>query len=280
MKKLLKIGLVLLMTFVLTGCIKMNVNVEVKEDLSISAGFEFLFSEDMISAYGNGMTTDQFLEQMKSQMKSESDSLNNVAFNNVSRTIDGKKYIGIESSKVEATAEEAKNAVKKETIDGEEKIVVTIPMEQLSENTDMGDLSSMGYSVDQMKALGVEMNMVIKMPGKAACNVGTVDGDTVTIDLLTLLANNSKEDIVITSSLSSGSNMMWIIGGVCVGALAGVAVYMFMKKKSKGTEEAPINETSEVIADNVVQEEVSVEEPVVEEPVETDETPTTDENQE
>ncbi|MFR1294917.1 MAG: LPXTG cell wall anchor domain-containing protein [Coprobacillus cateniformis] len=130
---------------------------------------------------------------------------------------------------------------------------------------DMSQLTSYGYSVEQMKKLGMEMNVVIKMPGKATSNVGTVDGNTVTVDLLDMMATGKSNDIIVSSELSGGGmdmSMIFIIVGVA--AIAGVVAFMLMKKKKENHEEvydgSPISKATE--------EKVVTEAPVVESDVE------------
>ena len=60
--------------------------------------------------------------------------------------------------------------------------------------------------------------------------VGTVDGNTVTVDLLDMMATGKSNDIIVSSELSGGGmdmSMIFIIVGVA--AIAGVVAFMLMK---------------------------------------------------
>lgn len=287
MKKFLKIFVVAIMAFALTGCIKMNVNVEIKEDLSMDAEIEMLFSDELLNSAG--MTVDQLVAQMEDEMNAEA-ALSNAKTSPISKTIDGASYSGVSVTGFAPTENLGMSEyLKKETVDGTERIVLTLPVEMFND-ADMMDVDSVGYSVSQMKTLGVEMNMNIKMPGKVTSTAGTVNGDTVTIDLLELMTTGANEDIVITSTPSSGSNMLLIVAGI-IAAVAVIAVIAFVVMKKKNNKEpetvemasVPVEEPTieEPVAEEVAVEEIKTEEPAVEEPVveETQETEESPEDQ-
>ena len=79
--------------------------------------------------------------------------------------------------------------------------------------------------VSSLKQHGLELTMIVNMPGKAKSNVGTVNGKTVTIDLLEVPSDVTE--FVISSG--SGSVLPWIIGGCAVIVAAGAAFVAFMK---------------------------------------------------
>lgn len=260
MKKIIKVFLTVMMVAVLTGCMKVNMNVEVQEDLTTKMNLEVLMEESLIKAQGEN--SDDVINSMKEEF-SDNEGLENVQVTSVTKTIDGNQWLGIN---VEGTAkkDDASVAVKKETVDGKEQIVLTLPMDEMNDEMDMSSLAAAGYSVDKLKALGMEMNVVIKMPGDVTCNVGTVKGDTVTIDLLELMASGKTDDIVVTAIPSSGMNMGLILGVVAVVAV--IAVVAVVLKKKKGNEQ-PVEEFVAPVQEEPVVEE-TVEEPVQEDVVE------------
>lgn len=242
MKKILKVLTMALMVFVLTGCMKISINVEVKTDKTMTMGMELLADEELFKT--SGMSADEYVKQMEDQIKS-SEGMENAKTTPIERTIDGSKWVGV-SVEGTATTDSTVKIVDKE-VNGKDGLELTLPMDSFNDEMDMSQLSSYGYSVEQMKKLGVEMNVVIKMPGKATSNVGTVDGNTVTVDLLDMMAKGKTNDIVVASELSSGGSdmtMIFIIVGVA--AIAGVVAFMLMKKKKQPQEEVydgtPISE--------------------------------------
>lgn len=263
MKKIIKVFLTVMMVAVLTGCMKMNMNVEVQEDLTTKVSMELLMEESLLKAQGEN--PEQAIESMKEEFV-DNEGLQDVKVTSVTKTIDGTQWLGIN---VEGTAkkDDTSVAVKKETVDGKEQIVLTLPMDDMNDEMDLSSLAAAGYSVDKLKALGMEVNAVIKMPGDVTCNVGTVKGDTVTIDLLELMASGKTDDIVVTAIPSSGMNIGLIFGVVAVVAV--IAVVAVVLKKKKGNEQpveefvAPVQE--EPVVEETVEESVQEEAPVEEE---------------
>lgn len=256
MKKILKFFVMIMMIIALTGCMKINMNVEVQSDLTTKMNMELLMEESLLTA--NGEDPDEAIKQMQEEILSE-DELKNAKVTPIDKTIDGSKWRGLSIEGIANTESDDSVTVKKETVDGKEKITLTLPMNEMSEEMDPSSLASMGYSVDQMKKLGMEMNVTIKMPGEATCNIGKVDGNTVTIDLLEMMTSGNSQDIVVTSEVSSGGfDMTMILVVVAIVVVIG-GVVIFMKKKKKTTEEVvetPINETTveETKIDPVVDE--------------------------
>lgn len=66
MKKLREILGLFLVTILLTGCVKMNMTIDVKSEEEIDFGIEYIFNETMLSQYGDG-------EDLSSQMKEMED---------------------------------------------------------------------------------------------------------------------------------------------------------------------------------------------------------------
>ena len=226
MKKLLKTLSLLLAVFLLTGCMKMTINLEVNADKSVNTSMDFLMEESALTA--SQMTKEEFVEQMKEQMLS-SEETKNVKVTSIEETINASNWVGVRMEGLASTADEMGVNITEETIDGKDCIVLKLPMEDLSQQMDSQLLQSADYSVDKMKALGLEMVINVKMPGKATSNVGTVDGQNVKIDLLELVSqSHATNEIVISSPKSAGMDMTFIFIGIVVFVLKN-------KKKTKQT---------------------------------------------
>lgn len=262
MKKLLKLICLMLMVTVLTGCIKMNVNVEVKADKTMTMGMELLIEESLLST--SGMTAEEWGEQMKEQILS-SDNAEDTKTTPISKTIDGVKWAGIN---VEYTGEDSESTsyITEKNIDGEDCLVLTLPMDDFNDQMDTSDLEAYGYSVSKLKDMGTEMSITIKMPAKVTSNVGEVNGDTVTIDLLDLMTSGATEDIVISSPLSSGSSMTYVLIGV--GAIAIVAIVLVILKKKKQPVQEEMAYTGQPLSQPEVQADHTMTEEVTQETVE------------
>ena len=125
--------------------------------------------------------------------------------------------------------------IQEETIDGKDCLVLRLPLENLSQQMNSEFSQTAGYSVDKMKALGLEMVMNIKMPGDVQSNVGTVDGQNVTIDLLELASQPPQEnEIVISSAKEASMDMTYVFVGIGILVVIGfIALILKNKKKTK-----------------------------------------------
>ena len=249
MKKLLKTLLLLLAVFLLTGCMKMTINLEVNADKSVNTSMDFLMEESALTA--SQMTKEEFVEQMKEQMLS-SEETKNVKVTSIEETINASNWVGVRMEGLTSTADEMGVNITEETIDGKDCIVLKLPMEDLSQQMDSQLLQSADYSVDKMKALGLEMVINVKMPGKATSNVGTVDGQNVKIDLLELVSqSHATNEIVISSPKSAGMDMTFIFIGI--GALVIIGIVVFVLKNKKKTKQTLIEDNIDSQLDQPVE---------------------------
>lgn len=249
MKKLLKTLSLLLAVFLLTGCMKMTINLEVNADKSVNTSMDFLMEESALTA--SQMTKEEFVEQMKEQMLS-SEETKNVKVTSIEETINASNWVGVRMEGLTSTADEMGVNITEETIDGKDCIVLKLPMEDLSQQMDSQLLQSADYSVDKMKALGLEMVINVKMPGKATSNVGTVDGQNVKIDLLELVSQfHATNEIVISSPKSAGMDMTFIFIGI--GALVIIGIVVFVLKNKKKTKQTLIEDNIDSQLDQPVE---------------------------
>lgn len=249
MKKLLKTLSLLLAVFLLTGCMKMTINLEVNADKSVNTSMDFLMEESALTA--SQMTKEEFVEQMKEQMLS-SEETKNVKVTSIEETINASNWVGVRMEGLTSTADEMGVKITEETIDGKDCIVLKLPMEDLSQQMDSQLLQSADYSVDKMKALGLEMVINVKMPGKATSNVGTVDGQNVKIDLLELVSqSHATNEIVISSPKSAGMDMTFIFIGI--GALVIIGIVVFVLKNKKKTKQTLIEDNIDSQLDQPVE---------------------------
>lgn len=265
MKKTLKRLSLIFVVFMLAGCMKINLNLEVKTDKSMAMNMDMLVEESLITS--NGLTTEQWIEQIK-QKALQNETMKDAKMKEISKTIDGKKWVGVSMSEISNNAQDI--MVKEKDIDGTKSLVLTLPMNTMKNqmgSSGLGDFGSAGYSISKMKDLGLEMNVSIKMPAKATTNVGKADGDTVTIDLLELLANGSTQDIVISSPVSAGFDMTIIFIVIGLAVIAGI-VLVILKTKKKPEEQTFVNEAPVAMEVEKIQESTeTVEEQTSTEPV-------------
>lgn len=185
MKKIIKLFILFLLIVTLTGCMKINVNMEVSTQ------------ESMLKTMGT--SKEEMGSSMEEQMLSEMDDAN---VEEVEKTIDGETWVGVFVTSEELYDIDIKEALEK---DGD-IITLTLPISDMIDEMDMDEIDDMGYSLDDLKASGLEMNFTIKMPWKVTSNVGEVNGDTVTIDLLEIMTENNNIEIKANTSQKVSSN--------------------------------------------------------------------------
>ena len=237
MKKHIKICILGMMLFILTGCMKVNTTIDIKSDLSMEMNVDYLMDESTISQYYG--TSEVAIAQMKDQLKKQNEDLDITKIKPLSKTIDGKEWFGITYSMVYEKGNK-KTMVHEEEVDGVDSIVFTIPLNESLVGQDAYDSSS----IAAMKAKGVELTIVVNMPANATSNYGVVNGKTVTIDLLELQSSGFHKNIVVTSAKSEFP-LGLVLGGIGAVVIIGAIVLVLRKKKpnSVPVEVSPMNET-------------------------------------
>lgn len=232
MKKILKVFTLLLTVFLLTGCMKMRMNFEVSSDKSVRSSMELLIEESALQA--SQMTKEDFVQQMEDEILSSPEG-QNAKVTAIDEIIDASQWVGVRIEGLTSTVDEMGINIQEETIDGKDCLVLRLPLENLSQQMNSEFSQTAGYSVDKMKALGLEMVMNIKMPGDVQSNVGTVDGQNVTIDLLELASQPPQDDeIVISSAKEASMDMTYVFVGIGILVVIGfIALILKNKKKTK-----------------------------------------------
>lgn len=232
MKKILKVFTLLLTVFLLTGCMKMRMNFEVSSDKSVRSSMELLIEESALQA--SQMTKEDFVQQMEDEILSSPEG-QNAKVTAIDEMIDASQWVGVRIEGLTSTVDEMGINIQEETIDGKDCLVLRLPLENLSQQMNSEFSQTAGYSVDKMKALGLEMVMNIKMPGDVESNVGTVDGQNVTIDLLELASQPPQEnEIVISSAKEASMDMTYVFVGIGILVVIGfIALILKNKKKTK-----------------------------------------------
>lgn len=226
MKNIKKLVACILTMFLLTGCMEMNMTIDVTNDASVTTSMRILAATQLLSA--TKVSEEDFLSGLKTQL---TDSGDQVQIEEIEESKSGMKYVGVKATNAATSAVSA--TVK------EGKLTVEIPFDDIkkileSNNLNADTLKKYGYTVDQLKGLGVSMTVVVNMPAKAQTNFGEAKGKTVTIDLLDLIAEDDTvvNTIIVTSDTSadSGKVISYVIYGVMAIAIA-VLVYLLVKSR-------------------------------------------------
>ena len=193
---------------------------------------ELLIEESALQA--SQMTKEDFVQQMEDEILSSPEG-QNAKVTAIDEMIDASQWVGVRIEGLTSTVDEMGINIQEETIDGKDCLVLRLPLENLSQQMNSEFSQTAGYSVDKMKALGLEMVMNIKMPGDVESNVGTVDGQNVTIDLLELASQPPQEnEIVISSAKEASMDMTYVFVGIGILVVIGfIALILKNKKKTK-----------------------------------------------
>ncbi len=248
MKKLQKLLAVFLAVFLLSGCFKYRIELTVDKEGNIDAKTTMLFKE--LSLTESGVDPDEFVDEQIQTSQAEDED---VKYEKVREEIDGESYVGFS-----ITGDEA--------IDLETKVennVITLEIPLKEEATEVTDI--IGGEEDEdidYGELGIEMLVIVNMPAKAESNVGTVDGNKVTINLLE--DSKTVDTAVITCKLPGSYTVVFVIGAI---VLAALAVFLYMKKGKKPAAPAPAPEAAPASAEPVFEPETAAAAPEAEKAV-------------
>lgn len=226
MKKQFKSLSLILLAFLLSGCMKMNMTLDVSGNGKVKTSVRMLASEDTLKT--SGMKESEFTQSLKKQFTKNN---KDVSAHVIKETHDGKKYIGVEASN--AMSSSIKAVVKNG------RVQVTIPMKTFTSaltdnNITSETLNNFNMNEESLKKNGVEMKLVFNMPDKAKSNIGEIKGNKVTVDLLhEILKTDAKAENIVVSSKTGktfdAKILFLIIGGL---ALI-IAIILYALKKSK-----------------------------------------------
>ena len=107
--------------------------------------------------------------------------------------------------------------------------------DDLGESVDTEDFEDqLGYSIDKLEEMGLEIGIKIAMPGKIkSSTVGTIEDNVVDIGLMDLQNATNEITVVSEESTSTTSNTGIIIGGIVVVILIAGGLYFYKSKKKK-----------------------------------------------
>lgn len=218
MKKIGKTMCMILSVILLTGCMKINVRVNVKNAQEVDCGIEYLVSQSMLETAGEDV--DSYLKEMEESLKKEIEGTDEVQTKTIEKTIDNEKWVGFDMSST-LKGEDVKEIVKEQEVNGKKQLMIDFT--EFIKNKDT--LASDEYSLEDM---GAEMNVVITMPSTPSTTFGEVKGNEVHIDCIELLTSDVTE-LKVTSDISSSSSFPFI--AAIVGAVLGVGAFMLVKRK-------------------------------------------------
>ena len=216
MKKLLKLLTVCVMLLALTGCMKVRYQINITDKDKADVNLTMLYSKEMMDTYN--MTQESIKEQLKAD-----DTYAKWDLKSVNEKIDGEQYVGFK-----ATAPED---VTKEILDS-----LTVKGNKYTGDFNTSEFEQLGYSMDQLEKMGLEVSIKIAMPGEIkSSTVGKIENGVVTLGLTDL--DKLTSDVTIVSEKSGSSSSFGstglIIGGIALVAIVAGGGFYFYKKKNE-----------------------------------------------
>ena len=188
-KKLFLVGIMLLS---LTGCVKGNVDIEFIDESNASLTIEVLIQEDLLDSYGTSLT------DLKHKLTNS--ELSTWENKELKKDINGTQYIGfqliapkdINKSLLSFFTTNKKEGTYQVTIDHS-------TINNIFNTSEIEDINN--YSLTNLKTMGLELNLNIKMPGNIIeTSYGKIQDNQVKINLLDFLTQDETKSISIISS--------------------------------------------------------------------------------
>ena len=188
-KKLFLVGIMLLS---LTGCVKGNVDIEFIDESNASLTIEVLIQEDLLDSYGTSLT------DLKHKLTNS--ELSTWENKELKKDINGTQYIGfqliapkdINKSLLSFFTTNKKEGTYQVTIDHS-------TINNIFNTSEIEDINN--YSLTNLKTMGLELNLNIKMPGNISeTSYVKIQDNQFKINLLDFLTQDETKSISIISS--------------------------------------------------------------------------------
>ena len=181
-----------IMLLSLTGCVKGNVDIEFIDESNASLTIEVLIQEDLLDSYGTSLT------DLKHKLTNS--ELSTWENKELKKDINGTQYIGfqliapkdINKSLLSFFTTNKKEGTYQVTIDHS-------TINNIFNTSEIEDINN--YSLTNLKTMGLELNLNIKMPGNISeTSYGKIQDNQVKINLLDFLTQDETKSISIISS--------------------------------------------------------------------------------
>ena len=247
MKMMKRLLVLLCMVFMLSGCVSMNIGFVVKSDKELDMNMEILMSPLLTQEMEPG----EFKAQFEEGLSANGDLSKDVDVKEITKEVDGATWQGIDV-KMTLTEEEVSTYLTSD----DKTITFKVDMDQANDligPEELGLDSMDTETIELYKQYGASMTIKVTMPSKPTTNVGTIEQNTVIVDLL---SDDSKtlyeQGLTITCSKGGGFDGTWMIAILVVAIIAVVGVVLVTKKKKAVPlkVEEVVNETQTVNEEN------------------------------
>ncbi|MCI9630283.1 hypothetical protein [Thomasclavelia cocleata] len=214
-------GLFIVLLFLLTGCVKGDVNIEFSNGKKANMDVEILFPENFFSSYNTS------INELKNKLNEN--GLQDWKSEELKESINGVTYLGL---KVIAPENINKSLISFVKIDDNEKnFQVEIDMNAVNELYNTSELKDINnYSLSNLKTMGLDLDLNITMPGMIKeTNLGDIDDNIVKINLLDLLTQDKISSISIISTNEQKNNFP--VNSLIIISLLVILYYIIRKSK-------------------------------------------------
>ncbi len=214
-------GLFIVLLFLLTGCVKGDVNIEFSNGKKANMDVEILFPENFFSSYNTS------INELKNKLNEN--GLQDWKSEELKESINGVTYLGL---KVIAPENINKSLISFVKIDDNEKnFQVEIDMNAVNELYNTSELKDINnYSLSNLKTMGLDLDLNITMPGMIKeTNLGDIDDNIVKINLLDLLSEDKISSISIISTNEQKNNFP--VNSLIIISLLVILYYIIRKSK-------------------------------------------------
>lgn len=192
--------IVLCLLFLLTGCVKGNVNIDFQNIDDVEMNVEILLPKSFYNSYATS------IDKLKNALKEK--NLKDWQSEDLKKSINGVSYLGF-------------NFIAPETINKlllsffyfnkqENNYHVEIDLSTINNIYNTSELKNISnYSLENLKDMGLEVNLNIIMPGEIIkTNVGKINDNKVQINLLNLLTQNKISTISLVSKEKTNNSFV------------------------------------------------------------------------
>lgn len=216
-----KFGLLIILLFLLTGCVKGDVNIDFSDEKNANMNIEILFPESFFSNYNTS------IDELKGKLTEN--GLQDWKNEEIKESINGVTYKGLKVIAPESINNSLMSFI---NIDKNKKnYQVKIDLNTINKLYNTSELKDIdNYSLSNLKTMGLELDLNISMPGMIKeTNIGEINDNKVSINLLDLLTQDKISNISITSDNEHKSTFpinLLIIGSLLI-------ILYFILRKSK-----------------------------------------------
>lgn len=237
MKKICKIISVLILSLTLVGCMKVQYQIDIKDKDDIEANLKVLYSKEMIDTYGLSQ------DDIKAQLESE-EGFEGWTLTKINEKIDNEEYVGYNAKGPKEAVDSISDSL---TVSGDKYTLKLESDTPISNIVGEDEVEQLGYSVEQLEKMGLEIEIKITMPGKITnATLGKINDNVVTIGLMDLNNANSNEITIVSKASEKSNSTGLIVGGVVIVIVAIAGVYFYKnKKKPKNINEPTVDNTEE-----------------------------------